>query len=80
MKIGPITEQLANAAVSESQSISYTLDNIEDAKSEAVEDAYRRAHASAELLANAAGRALGDLTYASVDTYENVRPLRRWRA
>jgi len=74
-KIGPITQQLADSAVSESQSITYTLDNMDEAKSKAVEDAYRRAHASAEALAKAAGRALGELSYASVDTYENVRPI-----
>lgn len=74
-KIGPITQQLADSAVSESQSISYTLDNMDQAKSKAVEDAYRRAHASAESLAKAAGRTVGELSYASVDTYENVRPM-----
>ena len=74
-KIGPITQQLADSAVSESQSITYTLDNMDEAKSKAVEDAYRRAHASAEALAKAAGRTVGDLSYASVDTYENVRPI-----
>src|SRR5437660_1649337 len=46
-KIGPITQQLADAAVSESQSVSYTLDNMDEAKTKAVEDAYRRARASA---------------------------------
>jgi len=74
-KIGPITQQLADSAVSESQSITYTLDSMDEAKSKAVEDAYRRAHASAEALAKAAGRALGELSYASVDTYENIRPM-----
>jgi uncharacterized protein len=74
-KVGPITQQLADAAVSESQSITYTLDNMDDAKSKAVEDAYRRAHASAQALAKAAGRTVGDLSYASVDTFENVRPI-----
>jgi len=74
-KIGPLTQQLADAAVSESQSISYTLDNMDDAKSKAVEDAYRRARASAEALARAAGRAVGELSYATVDTYENIRPV-----
>ncbi len=74
-KIGPITQQLADSAVSESQSITYTLDNMDDAKSKAVEDAYRRARASAEALAKAAERTVGELSYASVDTYENVRPL-----
>jgi uncharacterized protein YggE len=73
--IGPITQQLADAAVSESQSITYTLDNMDDAKSKAVADAYRRAHDSAEALAKAAGRTLGELSYASVDTFENVRPM-----
>jgi uncharacterized protein YggE len=74
-KIGPITQQLADSAVSESQSITYTLDNMDEAKSKAVEDAYRRAHASADALAKAAGRTVGELSYASVDTYENVRPM-----
>jgi uncharacterized protein len=74
-KIGPITQQLADSAVSESQSITYTLDNMDDAKSKAVEDAYRRAHASAQALAKAAGRTVGELSYASVDTFENVRPM-----
>ncbi len=70
-KVGPITQQLADANVSESQSLSYTLENIDEAKDKAVEDAYRRAHNSAETLARAAGRGLGDLSYASVDTFEN---------
>lgn len=72
-KIGPITQQLADADVSESQSLSYTLDNIDEAKTKAVADAYRRARASAQSLATAAGRALGELSYASVDTAENIR-------
>lgn len=74
-KIGPITQQLADSAVSESQSISYTLDNMDEAKSKAVEDAYRRARAAADSLAHAAGRTVGELSYASVDTFENVRPI-----
>ena len=74
-KIGPITQQLADAAVSESQSVSYTLENMEEAKSKAVEDAYHRARLSADSLARAAGRTVGELSYASVDTFENVRPV-----
>jgi uncharacterized protein YggE len=74
-KIGPITQQLADSTVSDSQSITYTLDNMDEAKSKAVEDAYRRAHASADALAHAAGRTVGELSYASVDTYENIRPV-----
>jgi uncharacterized protein YggE len=72
-KIGPVTEQLADSSVGESQSLSYTLDSTEEAKSKAVADAYRRARASAQALANASGRTLGELAYASVDTQETVR-------
>ncbi len=72
-KVGPITQQLADADVSESQSLSYTLENIDEAKTKAVADAYRRARASAQSLAANAGRTLGELSYASVDTFENIR-------
>jgi uncharacterized protein YggE len=72
-KIGPITQQLADANVSESQTLNYTLENIDEAKNKAVEDAYRRARNSAEALARASGRTLGELSYASVDTFENQR-------
>ena len=72
-KIGAITQQLADADVSESQSLSYTLENIDEAKGKAVADAYRRARASAQALASASGRTLGELSYASVDTAENIR-------
>lgn len=72
-KIGPITQQLADASVSDSQSLSYTLDSMEEAKAKAVADAYHRARESAQSLANASGRTLGELSYASVDTFENIR-------
>jgi uncharacterized protein YggE len=72
-KVGPITQQLADANVSETQTLNYTLENIDDAKNKAVEDAYRRARNSADTLARAAGRTVADLSYASVDTFENVR-------
>jgi uncharacterized protein len=71
-KIGPVTQQLADANVSESQTLVYTLENMDEAKNKAVEDAYRRAHNSASTLARASGRTLGDLSYASVDTFENA--------
>ena len=74
-KIGLITQQLAEANVSETQTLNYTLDNMDEAKNKAVEDAYRRARASAETVGRASGRVLGDLSYASVDTFENPRPL-----
>ena len=47
---------------------------MDEAKNHAVEDAYRRARNSAETLARASGRTLGDLSYASVDTFES-RPV-----
>src|SRR3989442_8781678 len=74
-KVGPITQQLANADVSQSQSVNYTLKNIGEPKNRAVEDAYRHARAALETVARASGRALGELSYASVDTFENVRPM-----
>jgi uncharacterized protein YggE len=74
-KIALIIQQLSDGDISSDQSISYTLDDIDAAKSKAVEDAYRRARASAEALAHASGRTVGELSYASVDTFENVRPM-----
>jgi uncharacterized protein YggE len=70
-KVAPITQQLAEANVSETQTVNYALENIDEAKNHAVEDAYRRARNSAETLARTSGRALGELSYASIDTYEN---------
>jgi len=74
-KVGPITQQLADANVSETQTASYILENMDEAKNRAVEDAYRRARSSADTIAHASGRTLGELSYASVDTFENVRPV-----
>jgi len=72
-KLGPITQQLADANVSETQTLNYTLENMDEAKNKAVEDAYRRARNSADAIARASGRAVGELSYASVDTFENQR-------
>ena len=72
-KVGPITQQLAEANVSETQTLNYTLENIDEAKNKAVEDAYRRARNSADTIARASGRSIGELSYASVDTFENPR-------
>lgn len=76
-KIGPITQQLAEANVGETQTLNYTLENMDDAKNRAVEDAYRRARNSAETVARASGRSLGELSYASVDTFEAPRIVMR---
>jgi uncharacterized protein len=77
-KIGPIVQQLTDLDITDSQSITYTLDNMEAAKAKAVADAYRKARATAEVIANAANRPLGELVQASVDSYEpGTRPLMR---
>ena len=74
-KVAPIVQQLADTDVTENQSLNYTLEDMDAAKTKAVEDAYRRARESAAVLAHSAGRTLGELSYASVDTFENVRPM-----
>src|ERR1700722_14368473 len=76
-KVGPVTQQLADANVSETQNLSYILENMDDAKNRAVEDAYRRARNSADTLAHAAGRTIGELSYASIDTFENPHVVMR---
>ncbi len=72
-RIGAITQQLADANVSETQTLNYILENMDEAKNKAVEDAYRRARNSADAIARASGRTVGELSYASVDTFENPR-------
>jgi uncharacterized protein len=72
-KIGPITQQLSDIDVTANQSVNYTLEDIDAAKIKAVEDAFQRARAEALALAQSAGRSLGELSYASVDTFEVVR-------
>ncbi len=72
-KIGAILQQLSDSDVTENQSVSYTLENMDGAKIKAVEDAYRRARENADSVARSGGRMLGELSYASVDTLEQVR-------
>jgi uncharacterized protein YggE len=77
-KIGPITQGLADMQdLTGDQSLSYLLDDMEAAKIKAVEDALPRARAAADAVARFSGRTLGELSYASVDTYEPspVRPM-----
>jgi uncharacterized protein len=71
-KVGPLVQQFADVEGSENQSLSYTLENIDEAKQKAVQDALQRARASAQTVAQTSGRTLGDLVYASVDTSEAV--------
>ncbi len=70
-KIGPIAESFANMDVTENQSISYELQNMDEAKGKAVEDAFKKARANAEVLVKTAGRQLGQLVYSSVDVEED---------
>lgn len=72
-KIAPLLSQLSEMDVTANQTVSYTLENMDAAKLKAAEDAYRRARAEAAAVAAAAQRTLGELSYASVDTYEQVR-------
>jgi uncharacterized protein len=69
-KVAPIVQQLADADITDTH-----LEDMDAAKAKAVDDAYRRAHESAAALARSAGRTLGELSYASVDTFDNVRPM-----
>ena len=69
-KVGPIAESFGNMDVTENQSIEYSLENIDNAKAKAVEDAFRKARANAQVICSSAGRQLGVLIYSSVDTSE----------
>ena len=75
-KIGSITEGLSTMEVTDT-SMSYILQDMDSAKIKAVQDALRKAHDEAGAVAQSSGRVLGDLSYASVDTYEPtpVRPM-----
>jgi uncharacterized protein YggE len=74
-KVAPLVEQLANTDITENQSLNYTLDNMDEAKIRAVQDAFGRARGEAEAVARAGGRSLGELSYSSVDTYEPSVPM-----
>lgn len=78
-KVGPIAASFAEMDVTENQSISYMLENMEAAKAKAVEDAFRKARANAEVVARAAGRQLASLIYSSVDTSNEVVPMPKMR-
>lgn len=71
-KVGPITQGLADIDVTANQSLSYILEDEDAAKLKAVQDALRRAHDEADTVAKSSGRTLGDLSYASVDTFERA--------
>lgn len=75
-KVGALTEQLADIEDTQNQSVSYTLEDIEQAKAKASEDALRKARNQASAVATAGARTLGDLLYASVDVNQaNIIPV-----
>ena len=75
-KVGALTEQLADIEDTQNQSVNYTLQDIEQAKAKASEDALKKARNQAGAVATAGGRTLGDLLYASVDVnQQNVVPV-----
>jgi uncharacterized protein YggE len=75
-KIGAITEQLADIEDTQNQSVNYTLEDIEQAKAKASEDALKKSRNQANAVAIAGGRTLGDLLYASVDVNQsNIIPM-----
>jgi len=74
-RVGPIVGQLSELDVTQNQTLSYILENLEAAKSRAVEDAYHKAREEALILARASGRSLGELSYASVDVQQMGMPV-----
>jgi len=75
-KIGALTEQLADVEDTQNQLVNYTLEDIEQAKAKASEDALKKARNQAGAVATAGGRTLGDLLYASVDVNQtNIVPV-----
>lgn len=71
-KVGALTQQMAEIDSTENQSLSYTLEKVEEAKIKATEDAMHKARNEANAVAVAGGRTLGDLLYASVDVNQNL--------
>ncbi|MGH9524127.1 MAG: SIMPL domain-containing protein [Terriglobales bacterium] len=74
-KIGPIVGSIGEQEWAEQVGLSYTLEDFDAAKVRAVDDAFQRARSEAAAVARAGGRTLGDLSYASVDTSDQVRML-----
>ena len=74
-KIGALTGQLADIEDTQNQSLNYILEDIEQAKAKAAEDALKKARNQAGAVAAAGGRALGELLYATVDVSPQVVPV-----
>jgi uncharacterized protein YggE len=74
-KAGTLLQAFSAIDQTENQSLGYNLDNIDAAKQKAIDDAFKKAKASAQTVASAGGRQLGELTYAAVDTFEPQPPI-----
>lgn len=79
-KSGPLLQAFAAIEETDNQSLSYNLENIDAAKQKAIEDAFTKAKSSAQTVAHSGGRLLGDLAYASVDTFEQRPPVPMYMA
>jgi len=71
-KIGPLTDQMADIEDTQNQSLNYILEDIEQAKVKASEDAVKKARNQANAVASASGRTLGELLYAAVDVSQPI--------
>src|SRR5262249_528896 len=69
-KVGPLTNDLFNLDVTDSQSVSYILEDMDAAKAKAVQDAIRKTHHLPQPVAESSSHTLGSLSYASVDVSE----------
>jgi uncharacterized protein len=74
-KIAPLLQGFSAIEETENQGLNYSLEQIEEAKSKAVNNAYQRARIYALALAQASGRSLGDMTSANIDIREIGRPI-----
>ncbi len=79
-KVGPLTNDLFSLDVTDSQSVSYILEDMDAAKVKAVQDAMRKTQQLGNAVAESSAHTLGSLTYASVDVSEPgpiIRPMMR---
>jgi uncharacterized protein YggE len=74
-KAGSLLQGFSTIEETQGQNLSYTLEQMDDAKNKAIEKAYERARGYAATMAKASGRTLGDLSYASIDVRGYERPI-----
>jgi len=74
-KVGALTGQLADIEETQNQSLNYILEDIDQAKAKAAEDALKKARNQAAAVASAGGRGLGELLYATVDVAQQIVPI-----